>query len=188
MKREVISKFKDKTFCETGIDLTTSEYGPSDDGEDAGGTKHATGFLFSLAYHSRSVIARSASSGRQTTCNPEEQHGNAERLATVETENIVMTQRVGVRGDDDKSGLTYLRPVVTDKRKRKTYTEVEPGAQKRLTESEGKSRSAQSLPEVELALRFGTRKCSKCRVNDVYLDIETLDWCEQCLWEYVNAD
>ncbi len=69
MEREVISKFKDKTFCDIGIDLTTSEYGPSEDGEDAGGTKHATGFLFySSAYHWRSVIA--------SGCAHEAQEGN----------------------------------------------------------------------------------------------------------------
>ncbi len=38
----------------------------------------------------------------------------------------------------------------------------------------------------ELALHFSSRVCTRCGVNPVYMDIETMDWCEECIWRYVN--
>jgi hypothetical protein len=33
------------------------------------------------------------------------------------------------------------------------------------------------------------RMCSNCGVRRVYLqDVETMDWCEHCLWESVQED
>ena len=58
--REVTALFNDTKFCDIATDLTTSEYGPADAGKRAEGDKTFSAFLFSLAYHSRSVITRSA--------------------------------------------------------------------------------------------------------------------------------
>ena len=44
----------------TSSDITSSEYARPDGRREPDGAKPAIGFFFSLAYHSRSVIARSA--------------------------------------------------------------------------------------------------------------------------------
>lgn len=40
--------------------------------------------------------------------------------------------------------------------------------------------------QTGLGLEYHKRLCVKCGMNEVYLDIETLDWCEECIWKYVN--
>lgn len=37
--------------------------------------------------------------------------------------------------------------------------------------------------QTEMVLRTEKRVCENCRTHPVYLDIATMNWCEQCLWE-----
>jgi hypothetical protein len=41
-------------------------------------------------------------------------------------------------------------------------------------------------PELPL-FSHQKRRCACCGENEVYLDIRTLDWCEPCIWRFVNA-
>ena len=40
-------------------------------------------------------------------------------------------------------------------------------------------------------LRFAQmekRICTKCGKNEVYRDIKNMDWCEDCIWEFVKDE
>lgn len=41
---------------------------------------------------------------------------------------------------------------------------------------------------LELMLDMSKRICTQCGVNQVYIDIEAMDWCEECLWKHVQED
>ena len=38
--------------------------------------------------------------------------------------------------------------------------------------------------QSEMRIEMENRMCTRCRINPVYLDIKTLDWCEPCIWEH----
>lgn len=50
----------------------------------------------------------------------------------------------------------------------------------------GKTDSKQREVQTELVLSSKKRICSKCKINPVYLDIETQDYCEPCIYESVQ--
>lgn len=144
---------------------------------------------FTPACHSDSVITRSASRRRCTTCDPVSSTATLSRLAPVDTRK----GRVGARGNGDKRGLTYLRPAIINEVMATTCTETEQGSSKDSLSSKRDSLgSAQSLPETvfvqqEMVLVHKKKLCSKCGKNEVYLNIETLDWCEPCIWRFVQC-
>jgi hypothetical protein len=39
-------------------------------------------------------------------------------------------------------------------------------------------------PKTRKTKRF----CAKCGFREVYLDLATNDWCEECLWDYIKPD
>ncbi len=144
-------------------------------------------FVFLLACHSRSVIARSASGRRKTTSNPVSSTATLARLATVETENIVMTRSVGKGVTTTKEAQPTCGQSSQSRDSEVLYGDGT-GKLKRLQESEGKSRSAQSLPVTAELFSYDKRICTKCGVNEIYVDIRTMDWCEPCIWEFVKDD
>lgn len=115
------------------------------------GSNVSCGFSIFSAYHSCSVIARSASRWRSTTCNPVKKHGNAvARLAPVETEEARSVGK-GVAATNRLNLPSASRHSQIDA---KDLNGNGTGKLKRLIEPEGKSRSAQSLTEtVEMLYR-----------------------------------
>ena len=55
-------------------------------------------------------------------------------------------------------------------------------------EKTGKSYAVQSLPDGvqgELGMQLHKRLCSKCGSREVYQDLKNMDWCEECINQFV---
>jgi hypothetical protein len=44
------------------------------------------------------------------------------------------------------------------------------------------------LQQPELPITYPKRLCVRCGKAEVYLDTETMDHCEPCLWNLLSAD
>lgn len=89
-------------------------------------------------------------------------------------------------------GLTYLEPFERDVARGTSELREQRG--KKLTDN-SKSKQGKSVhclesweQSSELKLIETKRICSRCKTNEVYQGFKNMDWCEQCIWEFVNAN
>jgi hypothetical protein len=55
-----------------------------------------------------------------------------------------------------------------------------------MSKGKRRRRIKQDRFTAQLGLVEHRRLCAKCGINTVYLDIATMDWCEPCIWAFVQ--